>query len=254
MQENKQYDAEKISKMREAAVICSAIYKEIIEHTQPGVTTKELDELAEALCYKYDVLPAFKGYEGFPATICVSPEDIVVHGIPDGTKLKNGELLGIDMGVKYKDVYSDMSMTVAVGGKYGNRDAINLVEATKEATLAGIAAAVPGNTVGDIGHAMQSVIESNGYSVVKEMVGHGIGRELHEDPYIPGYGKPGKGEVLYKGQTIAIEAIVNQGSDEIFIDSDDGWTAFTGDGKLSAIFEHTVVVDDIPEILTDWGL
>ncbi|GAB4162756.1 MAG: type I methionyl aminopeptidase [Candidatus Dojkabacteria bacterium] len=244
-------DQSKIEKMKIAADICSDIYKQIIAAAKPGTTLLALDKLAEQLCSDNKVLPAFKGYEGFPATLCVSPNDIVVHGIPDQTKIKEGDVLGIDLGIKYQDVYSDMSYTIAVGG-YKDEVTKKFVETVKKATLAGIAKAIPGNKVGDIGAAMQEVVESNGYSVVKEMVGHGVGYELHEDPNIPGYGKKGRGELLYKGQTLAIEAIVNQGSADIFIDSEDGWTTYTEDGMLSAIFEHTIIVDEDPVILTKW--
>lgn len=247
------YDEQKIEKMRIAADICSDIYQEIISSAKPGVTTMELDQLAESLCKKYDVIPAFKGFEGFPATLCISNNDVVVHGFPGDEVLKDADLLGIDMGVKYKDVFSDMSMTIPVGGEYKTPEIKRFVETVKKATLAGIAQAIPGNKVGDIGHAMQSVVESAGYTVVQEMVGHGIGYSLHEDPYIPGFGDKGEGETLYKGQTLAIEAIVNQGSRDIVIDADDGWTTYTKDGKLSGIFEHTVIVDQEPEILTKWS-
>lgn len=245
-------DEEKIKKMRDAAVICSDIFADIIKLAKEGAPLIEVDALAESLCHKYKVLPAFKGYDGFPATICVSPNDVVVHGIPDDTILEKGDLLGIDFGIKYQDVYSDMSITIPIGGTYSDPSANNFVETVKRATLAGIKAAVAGNHVGDISHAIQTTVESQGYSVVKEMVGHGVGYHLHEDPYVPGFGKPGKGELLYDGQTLAIESIINQGSPKIFIDADDGWTTYTNDGMLSAIFEHTIVVGEKPEILTKW--
>jgi methionyl aminopeptidase len=245
-------DEEKIKKMREAAVICSDIFQQIIKLAKEGAPLMEVDALAESLCYKNKVKPAFKGYEGFPSTICVSPNDVVVHGIPDELKLEEGDLLAVDMGIKYKDVYSDMAITFPIGGSYREASTQVFADTVKAAVLAGIEAARVGNKVGDIGHAMQTIVEKGGYSVVKEMVGHGIGYELHEDPYIPGFGKPNTGEKLYDGQTIAVEAIINEGTDEIVMDADDGWTTYTNDGKLSAIFEHTIVVGEKPEILTKW--
>lgn len=244
------YDNDKIEKMREAGRICSSLLSELKNMAKEGVSLIEIDRKAEELCKINKVRPAFKGYDGFPASICLGPNDIVVHGIPDEYELYGGDILSLDFGIEYKGVYSDVSVTLPVGEI--SSSAQKLINATKEATLAGIAAAKPGNTVGDIGYAMQKVVESNGFSVVREMVGHGIGRDLHESPYVPGYGEKGDGEKLYKGQTLAIEAIVNQGARDIFISSDDGWTSFTEDGMLSALFEHTLVVDEEPEILTAW--
>ncbi|MCB9790789.1 type I methionyl aminopeptidase [Candidatus Nomurabacteria bacterium] len=246
----KNYDQAKINDMREAGKICSKIFSELGKAISPGVKIIEIDNLAEKLSRDMNVLPAFKGYEGFPASICASLNDIVVHGIPDTTVLSKGDILGVDFGIKYRGVYSDMSFTFPVG-KITLREK-KLISATKDAVLAGVSKAVPGNKVGDIGAAMQKVVEKAGYSVVREMVGHGIGHHLHEDPYVPGYGRPGRGETLYRGQTLAIEAIVNEGSPEICISAEDGWTTYTEDGMLSALFEHTIVVDETPEILTNW--
>lgn len=245
------YDKSKIEKMRIAGKICSDIFREIGKAVKPGVSIIQLDNLAEELSKEKSVLPAFKGYEGFPGSICASLNDIVVHGIPDNTVLAEGDILGVDFGIKYEDVYSDMSFTFSVG-EVTSREK-KLIEVTKQAVLAGIKEATLGNRVGDIGAAIQDVVEKAGYSVVREMVGHGIGYDLHEDPYVPGYGKSGKGDLLYRGQTLAIEAIVNEGGREILISSEDGWTTYTEDGMLSALFEHTVVVDEPPEILTSWS-
>jgi methionyl aminopeptidase len=243
-------DESKIRKMREAAKICSEIYKGISNLVEEGRSLKEIDNYAYKSAKNAGVEPAFLGYEDFPASICTSLNDVVVHGIPDNYKLKKSDVLGIDFGVKYKDVYSDMSMTFAVGAV--SEEANRLIDVTKQATLAGIKHAKVGNTVGDIGNAMQTVIESNGFSVVKEFVGHGIGYSLHEEPYVPGYGEEGRGSELYDGQTLAIEAIVNEGKPDVYISAEDGWTSYTKDGKLSALFEHTVVVGKEPEILTKW--
>lgn len=243
-------DKVKIKKMQEAANILSAILKELGEACAIGANLLELEELANTLCSQYKVKPAFKGYEGYPAALCIGVNDIVVHGIPYDYDLEDGDILSIDMGIKYKGVYSDCAITVMVGNV--SEETRKFVETTKQSVLNAIAQAVPGNTVGDIGHAIQSTVESAGYTVVEEMVGHGVGYDLHEEPYIPGVGQKGKGEKLYKGQTIAIEAIINQGSSDIVISKEDGWTSFTKDGMLSALFEHTVVVDDNPRILTKW--
>jgi methionyl aminopeptidase len=243
-------DEVKIAKMRIAGRILSEILEEIKPHIKVGVTLNELDDIAEQGCIKRGVLPAFKGYEGYPKTVCFELNDIVVHGIADDYALKDGDKLGVDMGVKYEDVYSDASFTVLIGE--ASKETKKFIETTKQALYAGIREAKIGNTVGDIGWAIQHTVEKEGYSVVREMVGHGIGYELHEEPYIPGYGEKGEDEELYDGQTIAIEAIINQGTKDIVISKKDGWTTRTKDGKLSALFEHTVVVGKIPEILTRW--
>ena len=236
--------------MRKAGKIASQILKLVCEEAKEGVSLLELDNLAESLCYQYETRPAFKGYDGFPNTLCVGVNDVVVHGIPDNYRLKSGDIVSLDFGLIYKKVYSDTAYTVMIGKV--NDKVKHFVQTVEKALYAGIAQAVTGNHVGDIGYAMQSLVEENGYSVVREMVGHGVGYELHEDPYIPGYGNKGKGEELYEGQSIAIEAIVNMGKKEIFINRKDGWTSKTKDGSLSGLFEHTVIVGKKPEILTVW--
>jgi methionyl aminopeptidase len=227
------YDKEKISKMQKAADILSEILREVASNAKEGVSLLELDHLAEELCRKNNVEPAFKGYEGFPATLCTGVNDVVVHGIPDEYVLEAGDIVTVTIGEVDKETK-------------------RLLEATKNAVLAGTKMAKPGNRTGDIGNAMQKVVEKEGFTVVREMTGHGIGYKLHEDPYIPGFGEPGTGDILEKGEVIAIEAIVNQGSREIVISREDRWTTFTKDGMLSALFEHTVVVDENPVILTKW--
>ena len=244
------YDEEKIEKMTKAGQICSEIFAQVKEKVEVGASLMDIDLYAEELCKKKAVIPAFKGYDGFPGTLCLNINDVVVHGVPIDYELQESDVLGVDFGIKYENVYSDMSVTLIMGEV--SDAAKKLVNVAKDATLAGISKALPGNHVGDIGNAMQNIIESNGFSVVREMVGHGIGYSLHEEPYVPGYGEKGEGMELYKGQTLAIEAIVNQGSKDVFISSDDGWTCYTEDGMLSALFEHTIVVDDKPKILTAW--
>lgn len=243
-------DIDKIEKMKDAGVILSDILSKVVKYTTEGKSLLEIDAYAEKLCMENNVLPAFKGYEGFPNTLCVGVNDIVVHGIPDEYILKSGDIVSLDMGIKHKGVYSDCAVTVGIGKV--SKEAIKLMEATKRSVLAGIKMAKPGNRVGDIGFAMEKAATDAGFSVVKEMVGHGVGYELHEEPNIPGYGERGHGEKLYEGQTIAIEAIINEGKPDIRISKKDGWTSVTKDGKLSALFEHTVVVAKEPQILTKW--
>lgn len=244
------YDKTKIEKMRKAADILSRILKKVASEAKEGVSLAELDAMAEQMCKENNVIPAFKGYEGFPSTLCTGLNDVVVHGIPDESVLKDGDIVSIDMGIKYQDVYSDCAVTVAVGEV--SKDAKRLMDSTKRSVEKAVSMAKVGNTLGDIGHAIQSTVEADGFSVVKEMVGHGIGYELHEDPFVPGFGTPGQGQKLQKGMVLAIEAIINQGSPDIGISREDGWTSVTKDGMLSALFEHTVVVDENPDVLTKW--
>jgi methionyl aminopeptidase len=245
-----EYDSQKIEKMAAAADILHKIFKELINKAKERVSLNEIDQLAEELSEKYEVIPAFKGYEGFPKSVCVGVNDIVVHGIPDDYVLKNGDIVSIDFGIKYKDVFSDCAVTVIIGEV--DKEVRKFVETTKKAVLNAIKQAVPGKHIGDISNAMQTTVEKEGYSVVRDMVGHGVGYELHEEPEVPGFGEKGRGEKLYRGQTLAIEAIINMGKPQITISREDGWTSRTKDGMLSALFEHTVVVDKTPRILTKW--
>jgi methionyl aminopeptidase len=246
----KYVDIDKIEKMKEAGVILSKILKEISLMAKAGTSLLDIDNRAEELCKQNNVTPAFKNYEGFPKSVCVGVNNVVVHGIPDEYVLQEGDIVSLDMGIKYKDVYSDCALTVAVG-KISD-SAKKLIEATRLAVLRAIKEAKPGKTVGDLGYAMQSTVEAQGFSVVREMTGHGIGYHLHEEPFIPGYGNKNSGEKLYEGQTLAIEAIINEGKPGIYISREDGWTSTTKDGKLSALFEHTVVVGKEPLALTQW--
>lgn len=239
---------EKVLRMKEGGVIAARILGEVLAAVKPGVRTRELDELAEKKCKDFGVKPAFKGYHGYPATICVGPEDIVVHGIPGERILKKGEIVSIDFGIIYKKVFLDMARTVPVGKILPETQ--HFVDTVERAMYAGCLAAVTGNRVGDIGYAINSVVEKKGYVAVRELVGHGVGLHLHEEPMIPGFGRKGHGDKLYEGQTLAIEAIINQGSPEIEISKEDGWTSRTKDGMLSALFENTVLVSDESEILT----
>jgi len=205
----------------------------------PGVTTKELDRIARERIEKEGAKPAFLGYRGYPASLCVAVNDEVVHGIPSGRKLKDGDIVGLDLGCVVGGFYGDAARTVAVGRIAD--PARRLMEVTREALAIGIEAARPGKRVGDIGNAIQGHAEKHGYSVVREFVGHGIGTRLHEEPQVPNYGPAGRRERLVPGMCLAIEPMVNVGTHEVEM-LDDGWTAITADGSLSAHYEYTVAV------------
>lgn len=238
-----------LNHMRKAGNIVGQILEEMVKMVQPGISTGELDFFAESRCKDFKVLPAFKGYHGFPATVCISVNDEVVHGIPSQKRiLKNGDIVGLDFGVSYEGWFGDSARTVAVGKI--SSDAQKLIDATRESLQKGIAECREGNRVFDIGHAVQNYVEQFGYGVVREFVGHGIGRALHEDPQVPNYGPKGKGLLLKVGMVLAIEPMINAGSHEVKV-LKDGWTAVTLDRSLSAHFEHTVAItSNGPEILT----
>ncbi len=218
------------------------------EHVRPGVTTRELDELAEEFIRSRDSVPTFKGYRGYPASICTSPNAMVVHGIPGPYALKDGDLLSVDVGVTLGGFVGDSAYTFAVGEI--SEEAQRLLDACQAALTAGIEQARAGGHLSDIGHAVQRVTEQAGFSVVRSLVGHGVGRSMHEDPQIPNFGEPGRGAVLQPGMTLAIEPMINAGGPGVYL-HDDEWSISTEDGSLSAHFEHTVAVtDDEPRILT----
>ena len=237
-----------IEQMRVAGRMVAEILELLRENVAPGVTTGELDRLAETECRKRKAKPAFKGYGGFPFTICASPNEQVVHGFADETPLREGDILSIDFGVIYGGFYGDSAITIPVGRI--DQEKSRLLQATARSLELGIAAAVAGNRLSDISHAVQSFVEGEGFSVVREFVGHGIGRQLHEAPQIPNFGPPGQGPRLKAGMTLAIEPMINAGACGVKI-LDDGWTAVTIDGKPSAHFEHTVAItEEGPQILT----
>jgi methionyl aminopeptidase len=241
--------AAEIDTMREAGRVSARALRLVGEAVAPGVTTAELDELAETVIREAGGVPAFKGYHGFPKTLCTSVGCQVVHGIPSELiKLLDGQVLSVDVGAIVDGYYGDNARTFAVGTI--SDDAQALLDATEASLAAGIAESLAGNHLFDIGAAVQAVAESAGFSVVREYVGHGIGRAMHEDPNVPNYGTPGKGPLLSTGMVLAIEPMVNQG--QAAVDSlPDGWTVVTRDGLLSAHFEHTVAItDDGPLILT----
>lgn len=229
-----------LKKVEAASKIVAETLELLRQAVSPGVTTLELDRLAEEHIRKVGAVPAFKGYRGYPASLCASVNNQVVHGIPsERVKLKEGDILGVDLGVVLEGYYGDAAVTLAVG-KISPR-AARLLEVTEQALYKGIEQALVGNRVSDIGHAVQSFVESQGYSVVRTFVGHGIGKALHEEPQVPNFGVPGRGPRLEPGMTLAIEPMVNEGGWEVLV-MEDGWTAVTKDGKLSAHFEHTVAV------------
>ncbi|MBP5457032.1 MAG: type I methionyl aminopeptidase [Paludibacteraceae bacterium] len=230
---------EEVELMRESNLIVARTLAEVAKHIREGVTTLQLDSVAEKFIRSCGAYPSFLGYEGFPNSICVSVNDQVVHGIPSTYALKRGDVVSVDCGAVKNGFHGDSCYTFFVGEI--SEEAKRLLDITKESLYKGIEMAVEGNRIGDIGCAIQTHCESAGFSVVREMVGHGIGRSMHEQPKVPNYGKSGFGDVLKNGMVIAIEPMVNSGSRYIRID-DDGWTARTVDGSWAAHYEHTVVV------------
>jgi methionyl aminopeptidase len=232
---------QEIAKMGVANRIVAEILEGVKEKVQPGIETRELDELAEELCRKHKVKPAFKGYRGYPRSICVSVNEEVVHGIPGPRRLKAGDLVSLDFGVKYDGYYGDAAITVGVG-EVGEK-ARALMAATEKSLYAGIAEVKAGKRLSDISHAVQTVVEGAGFGVIREFVGHGIGRSLHEDPQIPNFGPPDRGPTLQVGMTFAIEPMTSMGSWQVRI-LPDGWTAVTQDGSYAAHFEHSVALTE----------
>lgn len=234
--------------MRDSGRIVAEILALLEEKVAVGVTTRELDRLAESECRKRKAEPAFKGYNGFPCTICASPNDTVVHGFANDTPLRDGDIISIDFGVVFRGYYGDAAVTLPVGKVAP--ETLRLLDVTRESLVCAIEAAQAGRRLSDISHAVQSYVEKRGFSVVRDFVGHGIGARLHESPQIPNFGLPGQGPRLKPGMTLAIEPMINAGSPEVKVLAD-GWTAVTVDGRPSAHFEHTVAVtEDGPQILT----
>ena len=237
-----------ISYMRDAGRIVAKTIQELTAAVKVEVTTKELDRLAEDYIVKAGATPAFKGLYGFPSSICASINEEVVHGIPGSRKLKDGDIISIDVGVGINGYFGDSAVTVPVG--VASAEALRLIKVTEEALYKGIAEARPGARLSDISNAVQTWAEKDGYSVVRDFVGHGIGRKMHEDPQVPNVGKPGRGPRLRTGMTLAIEPMINLGAYEVRT-LENNWTVVTNDAKLSAHFEHTVAItDSLPEILT----
>jgi methionyl aminopeptidase len=243
---------EELDRMRRAGRILAETISVVLEAVRPGVTTAELDEVADGHIRDQGATPSFLGYRGtYPASICASIDDEIVHGIPSPSRrLEEGQLLSLDFGAIWDGFHSDSAVSVFVGGAPPSEDAARLVKTTEEALYAGIAAAQPGGRLSDIGHAIESVVQPTGLGLVREYGGHGIGRAMHEDPFIQNFGRPGRGPDLRPGLVIAIEPMVMLGEEETRVLADD-WTVVTVDGSLAAHFEHTVAItEDGPEVLT----
>lgn len=230
---------EEVELIRKSSLLVAKVHAEIADMIKPGVTTLEMDTRAEEFIRDFGGVPAFKGYNGFPNTLCMSPDSQVVHGIPNNDPLEEGSILSVDCGVLMNDFYGDSAYTYAVGEI--DQDKQHLLDVTKQCLLKGIEQAVVGNRVGDISYAIQQHAEAHDFGVVRELVGHGVGTQLHESPEIPNYGKRGRGPKLQNGLVIAIEPMINMGVKQIRQHAD-GWTITTADNKPSAHFEHTVVI------------
>lgn len=237
-----------IDRMRASCIIVAEVLRRVVESVAPGITTLELNSLAEKEVAKRKAKPAFKGYSGYPCSLCCSLNEQVVHGIPSNIPLVDGDILSLDFGAYYDGFFGDAAVTVPVGNV--SATASNLMAVTEHSLLLAIRQAIQGNKLSDISNAVQTFVESSGYSVVRDFVGHGIGRNLHEQPQIPNFGLPNKGPKLRTGMVLAIEPMVNEKAFEVKVLAD-GWTAVTLDGGLSAHFEHTVaIMENGPEILT----
>jgi methionyl aminopeptidase len=240
---------EDLEMLRKSGVILAKIMKEVSRVIKPGISTAEINSWAEALINKESAIPAFKGYKGFPAVICTSVNEEVVHGIPGTRQLKEGDIISLDLGINYEGYFSDAAVTLGIGRI--NSRVKKLIDATKKALSEGIKKAVVDNHLSDISYAIQNYVENKGFSVVRQFVGHGIGRQLHEEPEVPNFGRPHEGPVLKSGMVLAIEPMVNMGTWESEI-LDNGWTAVTRDRLPSAHFEHTVAITERgPQILTN---
>ncbi|TDK44720.1 type I methionyl aminopeptidase [Algoriphagus formosus] len=240
--------SEEVQKIKESADILAKAHGEVAKHVKVGVKTSYLDKIAEEFIRDHKAVPSFKGYGGFPASLCISVNEVVVHGFPSEYELKDGDIISIDCGVFHQGFHSDSAYTYPVGEV--SSPVLDLLRATKDSLYLGIEKAVFGNRIGDIGNAIQKFVEAKGYTVVRELVGHGLGKNLHEAPEVPNYGKKGSGPLLKDGMVIAIEPMVNLGTRNI-VQERDGWTIRTADRKPSAHYEHTVAIfEDRTEILT----
>lgn len=242
---------EEIELIRESSLLVGKTLAEVAKHIQPGVTPLELDKIADEFIRDHDAVPSFKGYNGFPNSLCISPNEVVVHGIPGSKQLREGDVVSIDCGVYKNGYHGDSAYTFEVGEV--KEEVKDLLRVTKESLYLGIEEAVAGNRIGDIGFAIQAYAEKHGYGVVRELVGHGLGSDLHEAPEVPNYGRRGRGKQLMEGMVLAIEPMINLASRSIRQERD-GWTIVTKDRKFSAHFEHDVVVrKDEAEILSTFS-
>jgi methionyl aminopeptidase len=237
-----------IEQLKRSNTVVAEVFEKLKKMIAPGITTKELDQVAEEYILSKGGRPAFKGYRGFPATLCISINEEVVHGIPGPRRLKQGDIVSLDVGVNLMGYFGDSAITLPVGEV--DLEGKRLLEVTEQALIMGIEKAKIGNRLFDISYAIQRWVESHGFSVVRDFVGHGIGKDLHEEPQIPNFGSPHQGPRLEKGMVFALEPMVNEGTYEVKVLSD-GWTVVTADGKRSAHFEHTITItDDGAEILS----
>ena len=230
---------DEIKRMADSCRIVAEVLEGVSKNVEPGVTTKELDEYVESFILSKSAKPAFKGYRGYPASVCTSVNEEVVHGIPSSRKLKDGDIISLDIGVYFRGFFGDAAITLPIGNI--SAEAKKLISVTEKSLQAGIKKAKIGNRLLDISSAVQQCVEAEGFSVVRNFVGHGIGRDLHEEPQVPNFGKAGEGPRLLEGMTLAIEPMVNAGGWEVSV-LDDGWTAVTVDRSMSAHFEHTVAI------------
>lgn len=241
-------NASELDLIKRSGEILKHCFLELEKLVKPGVTTAELDRVAEAFIFSHDAIPAFKGYKGYPASICASVNEQVVHGIPGPRELKEGDIIGIDIGVIHDGYHADATRTYGIGKI--DEEAKSLIGVTRESLELAIDKARPGNHLSDISHVIQTYVEKRGFQVVRALVGHGIGQQMHEEPQIPNFGPPGKGPILKAGMVLAIEPMVNAGTYEV-LTLKDNWTFVTVDGKLSAHFEDTVAVtENGPVIMT----
>ena len=241
---------QEIEQLRRCNQVVASVLKELKQAIKPGITTRELNDIAEQSIEAHGAIPAFKGYRGFPASLCTSINEQIVHGIPNERKLKGDDIISLDLGAKLNGFYGDAAITLPVGD-IGNK-AKELLKVAEGALYKGIEQAIVGNRLSDISQSIQAWVESHSFSVVRDFVGHGIGRSLHEEPQIPNFGTPVPNPRLQEGMVFALEPMVNEGSYEVKI-LPDGWTAVTADGKLSAHFEHTIAVTSSgPIILSEW--
>lgn len=237
-----------IALMREASRVVARVFEKLRKSILPGIKTSKINELAEEYLARWGAKPSFKGYRGYPKSICVSINEEIVHGIPGERKLKEGDIVSLDLGAFLKGYHGDAALTLPVGKI--EKETEKLLKVTKEALNRAVGKARAGNRLGDISFSIQDCAESNGFSAVRDLVGHGIGRSMHEDPQIPNFGNPGKGPLLKVGMTLAIEPMVNMGGFEVEV-KEDSWTVVTRDRSLSCHFEHTIaILEDGPEILT----
>jgi len=240
--------SEEVEKIKQSADILGRAHGEIAKYVKKGVKTSFLDKIAEEYIRDHGAVPSFKGYNGFPSSLCISVNEVVVHGFPSEYELKDGDIISVDCGVFHQGFHSDSAYTYPIGEV--SPSVLALLKATRDSLYLGIEAATFGNRIGDIGYAIQKFVEAKGYTVVRELVGHGLGRKLHESPEVPNYGKKGSGPLLKQGMVIAIEPMINLGTRNI-VQEKDGWTIRTADRKPSAHYEHTIAIfEDRTEVLT----